>query len=104
MSVSKSPATHNGNIKVCVIGGGIAGLSAAVFLCKNNFNVTLIEASPGLGGRAYSFFDNNIKEYVDNGQHILASWYTNTFEFLEEIGTFHRLKIQKMLNVIFYDK
>src|SRR5512135_351951 len=104
MSVTESPDIHNSKIKVCVIGGGIAGLSAAVFLCKNNFKVTLIESSPRLGGRAYSFFDNDINEYIDNGQHIMASWYNNTFEFLEEIGTLNRLTIQKKLNVIFYDK
>lgn len=104
MSISESPVTQTAKIKVCVIGGGIAGLSAAVFLCKKNFKVTLIEASPRLGGRAYSFFDNNINEYIDNGQHIMASWYSNTYEFLEEIGTLNRLTIQKKLNVIFYDK
>ena len=104
MSSSESPGTNNSNIRVSVVGGGIAGLSAAVFLCKNNFKVTLIESSPRLGGRAYSFFDNNINEFVDNGQHIMASWYNNTYDFLEEIGTFNRLTIQKRLNVIFYDK
>ncbi|MCE7855382.1 MAG: FAD-dependent oxidoreductase [Ignavibacteria bacterium CHB3] len=40
--------------KVIVIGGGFAGLSAAAYLSNNNFRVTLLEASPKLGGRAYS--------------------------------------------------
>lgn len=104
MSLQESPVTGTKDLKVSVIGGGIAGLSAAVFLCKNNFKVTLIESSPRLGGRAFSFFDNNINRYLDNGQHILASWYKNTYEFLEEIGTFHQLRIQKNLKVIFFDE
>ncbi len=42
---------------VIVIGGGFAGLTAAAYLAKNNHKVTLLEASPKLGGRAYSFLD-----------------------------------------------
>lgn len=86
---------------VCVIGGGVAGLSAAVFLTKENFKVTLIESKPHLGGRAYSFFDKTLNTYVDNGQHILASWYKNTFEFLKIIGSYEKLMIQDSLEVTF---
>src|SRR5436853_168740 len=84
---------------VCIIGGGIAGLSAAVFLKDKDFDVTLIEASPKLGGRAYSFFDKTINDFIDNGQHIFASWYHNTFEFLKIIGSFDKLTFQKQLKV-----
>ncbi len=38
-----------------VIGGGFAGLSAAVFLSQNNHNVHLIEAAPKLGGEHILF-------------------------------------------------
>jgi hydroxysqualene dehydroxylase len=98
-----SPERKPENIKVCVIGGGIAGLSAAVFLKNYRFDVTLIESSPKLGGRAYSFFDIELNDHVDNGQHILASWYSNTFEFMKIIGTYDRLKFQKKLEVKFAD-
>ncbi len=89
---------------VCVIGGGIAGLSAAVFLKQKGFKVILIEAAPKLGGRAYSFFDKTINDFIDNGQHIFASWYENTFEFLKIIGSFAKLTFQKQLEVNFADK
>jgi squalene-associated FAD-dependent desaturase len=89
---------------VCIIGGGFAGLSAAVFLSQHNqFEVTLIEASPGLGGRAYSFFDKTINQYVDNGQHIFAGWYKHSFDFLKIIGSFDKLKFQKSLDVKFVE-
>lgn len=88
---------------VCIIGGGIAGLSASVFLANEGLNVTLVEASPKLGGRAYSFFDKNLDDWIDNGQHILASWYTNTFDFLKIIGTYDRVKFQQQLEVVFAD-
>lgn len=98
-----SPARKPDDIKVCVIGGGIAGLSASVFLKNKRFDVTLIESSPKLGGRAYSFFDKDLNDYIDNGQHILASWYNNTFDFLKIIGTYDRLKFQNQLEVKFAD-
>lgn len=89
---------------VCIIGGGFAGLSAAVFLSqRNQFNVTLFESSPGLGGRAYSFFDKTINQYVDNGQHIFAGWYKHSFDFLKIIGSFDKLKFQKSLDVKFVE-
>ncbi len=98
-----SPVSKPEKTKVCVIGGGIAGLSAAVFLKNYRFGVTLIESSPRLGGRAYSFFDKELNDYLDNGQHILASWYKNTFDFLKIIGTLDKLKFQKQLEVKFVD-
>jgi phytoene dehydrogenase-like protein len=52
---------------VSVIGGGVAGLSASVFLAEKGFKVTLIEASPKFGGRAYSFFDKASGLKIDNG-------------------------------------
>src|SRR4030095_5239396 len=88
---------------VAIIGAGAAGLSAAVFLANKDFKVTLIEASPKLGGRAYSFFDKAFGDTIDNGQHILASWYRNTFEFLEIIGSNDKLTFQKQLEVNFID-
>ncbi|MBI5096646.1 MAG: FAD-dependent oxidoreductase, partial [Nitrospirae bacterium] len=43
--------------KVIVIGGGFAGLSAAVELSSAGYHVTLAEQRRFLGGRAYSFLD-----------------------------------------------
>lgn len=92
------------NKSVSVIGGGIAGLSSAVFLANKGFRVTLIEASPKFGGRVYSFFDKASGLQIDNGQHILASWYKNTFDYLKLIGTLDKLSFQKHLEVVFADE
>ncbi|MEO6696325.1 MAG: hydroxysqualene dehydroxylase HpnE [Ignavibacteria bacterium] len=86
---------------VIIIGGGIAGLSSAVFLTESGFKVTLIESSPKLGGRAYSFFDRKKNQFFDNGQHILAGWYKNTFEYLKIIGNYDKLNFQNGLEVNF---
>ena len=89
--------------KVTIIGGGLAGLSAAVELSSAGFRVTLIEQRRFLGGRAYSFFDKNTGLELDNGQHILMGCYENTFRFLEKIGVTDKLYFQKNFCVDFLD-
>ena len=87
--------------KVIVIGGGFAGLTAASYLSKNKFKVTLIEASPKLGGRAYSFLDKDTNSIIDNGQHILMGCYNETIKFLSLIGAEKNFYFQKRLEVNF---
>jgi squalene-associated FAD-dependent desaturase len=87
--------------KVIVIGGGFAGLTAAAYLSNNNFKVTLLEASPKLGGRAYSFTDRETNSVLDNGQHILMGCYFETLNFLDLIGATEKFYFQKRLEVNF---
>lgn len=73
---------------VCVIGGGIAGLSAAATLAAQHIKVTLLDAAPQLGGRARSVaieFNSQVYQ-LDNGQHILLGAYHETLKLLEKIG------------------
>jgi hydroxysqualene dehydroxylase len=87
--------------KCIIIGGGLAGLSAAVHLSQNNFKVTLLEASPKLGGRAYSFYSGSHGRYVDNGQHIMMGCYHNTLELLKITYAMDEIIIQDNLTVPF---
>ena len=87
--------------KIIVVGGGFAGLSAAVFLSDKGHNVKLIEASPKLGGRAYSFNYNKQNTIVDNGQHIMMGCYLFTLEFLELINSTDKIEVQPCLNIDF---
>ncbi len=82
-----------------IIGGGFAGLSAAAHLSNLGFETTLLEASPKLGGRAYSFYDEETKTVIDNGQHILMGCYNYTIEFLRMINAFDNFYVQKKLEV-----
>jgi zeta-carotene desaturase len=54
---------------VLVVGGGFAGLAAAVRLVRAGARVTLLERRPFLGGRAYSFTDGPSGDVIDNGPH-----------------------------------
>jgi len=90
--------------KVIVIGGGFAGLTAAAYLAKNNHIVTLLEASPKLGGRAYSFLDKETNTVLDNGQHILMGCYYETLNFLSLIEALENFLFQKRLEVNFIEE
>lgn len=87
--------------KCIVIGGGLAGLSSAVFLADSGLSVEVIEASSRLGGRAYSFIDKQTDSSIDNGQHILMGCYEDTLRFIKLIGAEKNLFIQKKLEVNF---
>jgi squalene-associated FAD-dependent desaturase len=73
--------------KVVVIGGGLAGISAAAYLSHNNFDVTLLEATHKLGGRTFSYIDKISNMEIDNGQHILLGCYNETINFLKLISS-----------------
>jgi squalene-associated FAD-dependent desaturase len=69
---------------VVVVGGGWAGLAAAIELVYAGVPVTLIEAARQLGGRARCVRFGELR--VDNGQHILLGAYREWLALLERIG------------------
>jgi squalene-associated FAD-dependent desaturase len=73
-------------LSVLIIGGGLAGLSAAVSLAPRGFRITLIESRPQLGGRAGSFEDSQSDELIDNCQHVGLGCCTNWLDFCRAIG------------------
>ncbi|HXW83425.1 MAG TPA: FAD-dependent oxidoreductase, partial [Candidatus Binataceae bacterium] len=84
---------------VVVIGGGFAGLAAAVDLARRGIPVTVLEGKPALGGRAYSFEDPASGDTIDNGQHVLMGCYAATLDFLGVIGAADGLVFQRDLEI-----
>ena len=88
---------------VAVVGGGFAGLAAAIRLARGGARVTLLERRPFLGGRAYSFTDPATGDVIDNGPHALMGAYTAALDFLGEIGAASKLAFQPRLHVTLAD-
>jgi zeta-carotene desaturase len=78
---------------VIILGGGLAGLSAAAALASASHTVKVLEARPFLGGRATSY--ETAGETIDNCQHILLRCCVNLLDFYKRLGVesdiaFHR--------------
>ena len=85
--------------KVIVLGGGLAGLSAARSLLEHGYDVTVVEKRPFLGGRAFSFYDPQAQGQVDNGQHIFLGCCTYYLDFLRALGVLNQTFLQDRLRV-----
>ena len=83
--------------RVVVVGGGLAGLSAAVEAVDRGAFVTLLERRPRLGGATWSFERNGI--WFDNGQHVFMRCCTAYRAFLERIGSASDVWMQSRLDV-----
>ncbi|MGW6709823.1 FAD-dependent oxidoreductase [Streptomyces sp. NPDC054956] len=69
---------------VTVVGGGLAGMTAAWAIRKLGIPVRLLEAAPELGGMAGSkVIDGRVE---DHGVHIFPAWYLNTLKLVGELG------------------
>ena len=75
-------------MKVAVVGGGLAGLSAALDLVDGGHDVTLHEARPTLGGAVQTLphREGDPEPPPDNGQHIALGCFTEYSRFLGRIG------------------
>ncbi len=71
--------------KAVVVGGGVAGACAALRAAREGFDVELVEARGGFGGRAASI--EWLGARLDNGTHALMGCYENLFEYLELLGS-----------------
>lgn len=74
-------------IDVVIVGGGLAGLTAAFALQTRGVQVAVIEREAQFGGRAGSVRDAVTGDTVDVGPHVLLSEYPNMRWLLEQLGT-----------------
>ena len=83
--------------RVAVIGGGLAGITAAIALAEAGAAVTLLEARPRLGGATCSFSRDGLT--VDTGQHIFLGCCTAYRALLGKLGMTEHAPIQDRFDV-----
>jgi squalene-associated FAD-dependent desaturase len=85
------------DLRVTVVGGGLAGISAALSCADAGARVTLVEVRPRLGGAAYSFERDGM--VLDNGQHVFLRCCTAYRALLERIGASSATTLQSRLEI-----
>jgi|HubBroStandDraft_6_1064221.scaffolds.fasta_scaffold10887_5 squalene-associated FAD-dependent desaturase len=91
---AKGPA--NGP-RVLVIGGGLAGIAAALDCAGAGASVTLLEVRRRLGGAAYSFERDGLQ--MDNGQHVFLRCCHAYRGLLARLGSEHLTAVQERLEI-----
>ena len=86
--------------RTAVIGGGLAGLAAAVALADEGVGVELFEATARLGGRAGSFADAASGEWVDHCQHVSMGCCTNLADFCRRTNIADCFRRDRVLHFI----
>jgi squalene-associated FAD-dependent desaturase len=82
---------------VVVLGGGLAGITAAIALAEQGNRVTLLEARPRLGGATTSFTRGNL--VIDNGQHVFLRCCTAYRGLLARLGVTGSVTLQDRFDV-----
>ncbi len=83
--------------RIAVIGGGLAGIAAALDCAAAGASVTLLEVRPQLGGAVYSFERGGLQ--MDNGQHVFLRCYTAYRALLQRIGGDGGVYVQPNLEI-----
>jgi squalene-associated FAD-dependent desaturase len=85
------------NDRVVVLGGGVAGITAALDLADAGTAVTLLEVRPRLGGAAYSFEREGL--WLDNGQHVFLRCCESYRRLLRRLDSEHLTRVQERLEI-----
>ena len=82
---------------VAVVGGGLAGITAAIALAETGTRVTLLESKPRLGGATCSFSRGELT--VDNGQHVFLRCCSAYRGLLARLGMTGSVTLQDRFDV-----
>ena len=84
--------------RVAVVGGGLAGISAALACADGGAQVTLLESRGWLGGATFSVERDGL--VLDNGQHVFLRCCTAYRDFLDRLGVSSDATLQQRLDIV----
>jgi squalene-associated FAD-dependent desaturase len=84
-------------VTIAVVGGGLAGIAAALELADAGAEVTLYEARPKLGGATFSIEREGL--WLDNGQHVFVRCCTEYRCLLQRLGVESQVVLQDRLSI-----
>ncbi len=86
-----------GVTEAAVIGGGLAGITAALDLAESGARVTLFESRSRLGGATFSVEREGL--WIDNGQHVFLRCCTEYRALLDRLGVTSETTMQERLAI-----
>jgi len=104
MSPTGNGAAPPAAVDCIVVGGGVAGVAAAVAATDRGWRTVLLERGRVLGGMARSFPDERLGGEMDCGQHVLMACCTEYRGLLRRLGTERLAPLQPRLDVLVVDE
>ncbi len=90
-------ANSSSRPRVAVVGGGLAGLQAALACADAGLRVSLFEARARLGGATWSRERDGLR--LDNGQHVFLRCCQAYRDFLRRLGVEDQVVLQRRLAI-----
>lgn len=87
-------AHPRGRLRVAVVGGGLAGLTASRRLLQAGFDIELFEKRPILGGKVSAWRDDD-GDWVETGLHTFFGAYDEIFVLMKELGVYDEILWKK---------
>lgn len=90
------PPVREGAPRVAIVGGGLAGIAAAIALRERGVSVSIFESRRRLGGRAASFVDPATGDEIDHCQHVSMGCCVRLADFCRRAGIaaeFERVRV-----------
>jgi squalene-associated FAD-dependent desaturase len=84
-------------VRAVVVGGGLAGIAAALELADGGAQVTVLEARARLGGATFSVERGGLS--MDNGQHVFLRCCTAYLDLLQRLGVREQVHLQRRLEL-----
>lgn len=98
--MSNSSAHRCAGARLAIVGGGLAGLAAAVAAREHGLEVDLYEARRSLGGRAGSFRDPQSGQWIDHCQHVAMGCCTQWADFCRRTGIADAFRRDRQLSFV----
>lgn len=88
------PAPGAPKLKVAIVGGGLAGLSTAVELLEQGYEVDIYEGRQWVGGKVASWQDKD-GNHIEMGLHVFFGCYHNLFRLMAKCGVLENLLLKE---------
>ncbi len=92
--MTAAPQTTTGGNSVLILGGGLAGLTAAKRLVDKGFSVQLVEKRDIFGGKVSAWKDKD-GDWVETGLHCFFGAYKEIYDLMKELGTYDAILWKK---------